>query len=111
PVHLFVMESTPLWWGDIRSKREKARAQQPELFGFDEEDPGDNELLSANGKVGRDFLNLMAELTPVAEDEDFVSPAKKEFGAATLLLDIQLEILELTLGAAKVNRSICSIDR
>ena len=70
PVHLFVMEPTPLWWGDIRSKREKARAKQPELFGFDEEDPGDNELLSANGKVGRDFLNLMAELTPVAEDED-----------------------------------------
>src|SRR5439155_13710737 len=40
-VHLFVMEPTPLWWGDIRSKREKARAKQPELFGFDEEDPGD----------------------------------------------------------------------
>src|SRR4029077_7861637 len=106
PVHLFVMEPTPLWWGDIRSKREKARAEQPELFGFDEEDLGDNELLSANGKVGRDFLNLMAELTPVAEDEDFVSPAEKKFGAATLLLEIQRDIFELKSGPAKVKRSI-----
>ncbi|PYL99698.1 MAG: hypothetical protein DME27_01300, partial [Verrucomicrobia bacterium] len=105
PVHLFVMEPTPLWWGDIRSKREKARAKQPELFGFDEEDPGDNELLGANGKVGRDFLNLMAELTPVAEDEDFVSPAGKEFGPATLLLEIQRDIFELNSGPAKVKRS------
>src|SRR5437762_13010170 len=105
------MESTPLWWGDIRSKREKARAKQPELFGFDEEDPGDNELLSANGKVGRDFLNLMAELTPVAEDEDFVSPAKKEFGAATLLLEIQRDIFELKSGPAKVKRSVAPTDR
>jgi exodeoxyribonuclease V gamma subunit len=111
PVHLFVMEPTPLWWGDIRSKREKARAKQPELFGFDEEDPGDNELLSANGKVGRDFLNLMAELTPVAEDEDFVSPAGKEFGAAALLLEIQRDIFDLNSGPAKVKRSIAPTDR
>src|SRR6266480_4332839 len=110
-VHLFVMEPTPLWWGDIRSKREKARAKQPELFGFDEEDPGDNELLSANGKVGRDFLNLMAELTPVAEDEDFVSPAGKEFGAATPLLEIQRDIFELKSCPAKVKRSIAPTDR
>src|SRR6478672_8817010 len=111
PVHLFVMEPTPVWWGDVRSKREKARAKQPELFGFDEEDPGDNELLSANGKVGRDFLNLMAELTPVAEDEDFVSPAEKQFGAATLLLEIQRDIFELKSGPAKVKRSIAPTDR
>src|SRR5438270_7051024 len=110
PVHLFVMEPTPLWSGDIRSKREKARAKQPELFAFDEEDLGDNELLSANGKVGRDFLNLMAELTPVAEDEDFVSPAGKEFGAATLLLEIQGDIFELNSGPAKVKRSIAPTD-
>src|SRR5438270_11807233 len=111
PIHLFVMEPTPHWWGDVRSKREKARARQPELFGFDEEDPGDNELLSANGKVGRDFLNLMAELTPVAEDEDFVSPAGKEFGAATLLLEIQRDIFELKSGPAKVKRYVAHTDR
>jgi exodeoxyribonuclease V gamma subunit len=111
PVHLFVMEPTPLWWGDIRSKREKARAQQPELFGFDEEEAGDNELLGANGKVGRDFLNLIAELTPVAEHEDFVSPAKAESGAAPVLLEIQSDIFELKSSPTKVKRSIAPSDR
>ena len=111
PVHLFVMEPTPHWWGDIRSKREKARAKQPELFGFDEEEVGDNELLGANGKVSRDFLNLMAELTPVAEHEDFVSPAKTESGATSMLLEVQSDIFELKSGPAKVKRSIASTDR
>jgi exodeoxyribonuclease V gamma subunit len=111
PVHLFVMEPTPHWWGDIRSKREKARAKQPELFGIDEEEAGDNELLGANGKVGRDFLNLIAELTPVAEREDFVSPAKAESGTAPVLLEIQNDIFELKSGPAKVKRSIAPTDR
>src|SRR6266705_2013023 len=111
PVHLFVMEPTPLWWGDIRSKREKARAKQPELFGFDEEEAGDNELLGANEKVVREFLNLIAGLKPVAEHEDFVSPAKAESGAAPVLLEIQNDIFELKSGAAKVKRSIAPSDR
>jgi exodeoxyribonuclease V gamma subunit len=112
PVHLFVMEPTPLWWGDIRSKREKARAKQPELFAFDGEEAGDNELLGANGKVGRDFLNLVAELTPVAEREDFVSPAKAESGAAStsMLLEIQSDIFELKSGPAKKKRPIKPTD-
>ena len=105
------MEPTPLWWGDIRSKREKARAKQPELFGFDEEEVGDNELLGANGKVGRDFLNLMAELTPVAEHEDFVSPAKTESGAMSMLLEVQSDIFQLKSGPTKVKRSIAPTDR
>src|SRR5207245_4583187 len=53
----------------------------------------------------------MAELSPVAEDEDFVSPAEKEFGAATLLLEIQCDIFELKSGPAKVKRSIAPTDR
>src|SRR5438552_3757065 len=111
PVHLFVMEPTPHWWGDIRSKREKARAKQPELFSFDEEEAGDNELLGANGKVGRDFLNLMAELTPAAEHEDFVSPAKTKFRATSMLLEVQSDIFELKSGPTKVKRSIAPTDR
>ena len=111
PVHLFVMEPTPLWWGDIRSRREKARAKQPELFRFEQEDSGDNELLSANGKVGRDFLNLMAELSPVAEHEDFISPVEKKSGASTMLREIQRDIFELRSGPAKVKRSIAPTDR
>ena len=97
--------------GRYRSKREKARAKQPELFGFDEEEVGDNELLGANGKVSRDFLNLMAELTPVAEHEDFVSPAKTESGATSMLLEVQTDIFELKSGPAKAKRSIASTDR
>src|SRR5207244_2722573 len=113
PVHLFVMEPTPLWWGDIRSKREKARAREPELFGFDDEEAGDNELLGANGKVGRDFLNLIAELTAVAEHDDFVSPEKTESGAGStsVLLEIQSDIFELKSGRPKVKRRIAASDR
>src|SRR5437660_4048888 len=53
----------------------------------------------------------MADDTPVAEDEDVVSPAGKEFGAATRLLEIQRDIFELNSGAAKVKRSIAPTDR
>jgi exodeoxyribonuclease V gamma subunit len=109
PVHLFVMEPTPHWWGDIQSKREKAKATQPELFGFDEEESGDNELLAVNGKVGRDFLNLMAELIPAAERNCFVSPATTK--SASLLQQIQSDIFQLKSGAAKEKRSIRSADR
>ena len=117
PVHLFVMEPTPLWWGDIRSKREKARATQPELFGFNEEETGDNELLAVNGKLGRDFLNLLAELTPSAEREDFISPTDQSSSPRSTLLEIQNDIFELKSGSApdgrlpEVRRPIASNDR
>jgi len=94
-IHLFVMQPTPAWWGDIRSKRERARTKQPELFEFNEGDTGDNELLAANGRLGRDFLNLIAELTPAGEREDFTSPAPKSASPAALLLEIQNDIFEL----------------
>jgi exodeoxyribonuclease V gamma subunit len=115
PVHLFVMEPTPLWWGDIHSKREKARAKQPELFGFDEEETGDNELLAANGKLGRDFLNLIAELTPAAEREDFISPTDQS--PRSILLEVQNDIFELKAGSEPdgrlpgARRPIASNDR
>src|SRR5438477_6229195 len=95
PVHLFVMEPTPVWWGDVRSKREKARAKQPELFGFNEEETGDNELLAANGRLGRDFLNLVAELTPAAEREAFNSPTDHSPSPRPILLVLHNDILEL----------------
>src|SRR5438477_1913610 len=111
PVHLFVMEPTPLWWGDVRSKREKARAKQPELFGFNEEETGDNELLAANGRLGRDFLNLFAELTPAAEREDFISPTDQSPSTRTVLLQIQNDIFELKSGAPKKKRNVALSDR
>src|SRR5262249_18162482 len=109
PVHLFVMEPTPAWWGDIHSKREKARAKQPELFDFNEEETGDNELLAANGRIGRDFLNLIAELTPAAEREDFVSPTDRS--PRSILSEIQSDIFELKSGAPKKKRNVAVSDR
>ncbi len=111
PVYLFVMEPTPAWWGDVRSKREKARARQPELFGFNEEEIGDNELLAANGKLGRDFLNLVAELTPAAEREDFIPPKDHSPSPRSILLEIQNDIFELKSGALKKKRSVALSDR
>jgi exodeoxyribonuclease V gamma subunit len=116
-VHLFVMEPTPVWWGDVRSKRERARAKQPELFGFGEEETGDNELLAANGKLGRDFLNLVAELTPAAEREDFISPTDRSPSPHSILLEIQNDIFELKSGSEpdgrlpELRRPIASNDR
>jgi exodeoxyribonuclease V gamma subunit len=117
PVHLFVMEPTPVWWGDVRSKREKARAKQPELFSFNEEEAGDNELLAANGKLGRDFLNLLGELTPTAEREDFISPTGQSPSPRSILLEIQNDIFELKSGSEpegrlpEMRRSIADNDR
>ena len=105
PVHLFAMEPTPIWWGDVRSKREKARGAQPELFGFNEEETGDNELLAANGKLGRDFLNLIADLTPTAEEEDFISPTDQPSSPSSILLEIQNDIFELKSGSEPNGRS------
>lgn len=92
PVHLFVMEPTPEWWGDIRSEREKSRARQPELFDLapkDDDEPATNPLLAANAKLGRDFLNLIFDLN-VAHHDDSVSPS-----ADTILHTIQRDIFEL----------------
>ncbi len=88
PVHLFVLEPTPLWWGDIRTRRERARAKQPELdFGGE----GDNALLAENGKLGRDFLNLVADLTPREHRENFRVPP-----VDTVLHRVQHDLFELT---------------
>lgn len=106
PVHLFVLQPTPAWWGDIRSKRERARSSQPELFGFDEDETGDNELLAANGKLGREFLNLLAELTPAAEPEEFISPIDTSALTCSILLQIQNDIFELKSRPEPVTASL-----
>src|SRR6266496_558313 len=98
----------PMLWRELQRA---APGQHQAALGFDEEEAGDNELLGANGKVGRDFLNLIAGLTPVAEHEDFVSPAKAESGAAPVLVEIQSDIFELKSGTAKVKRFIAPSDR
>ena len=93
PVHLFVMEPTPEWWGDIRSRRERTRAKQPELFGWNEPADIDNPLLAENGKLGRDFLNLLADLNPGREVPQFERPL-----ADTTLHKVQRDIFEMSFG-------------
>ncbi len=90
PVHLFVMEPTPYWWGEIRSRRERSRAKQPELFDFGGEPEPQNPLLAENGKLGREFLHLITDLNPSAQREQFV-PAT----ADSILHKIQRDIFEL----------------
>jgi exodeoxyribonuclease V gamma subunit len=112
-VHLFVTEPTPHWWGDIQSRREKARARQPELFGLTDDEMGDNELLGLNGKVGRDFLNLIADLETVSQREDFVSPTAKHRSSTTtrpILLEIQGDIFDLKSGPPKTKRLVAPND-
>jgi exodeoxyribonuclease V gamma subunit len=93
PVHLFIMEPTPEWWGDIRSKREKARAKQPELFDLEQQNNVDNPLLAENGRLGRDFLNVVADLNPGREQQQFERPS-----ADTILHKIQRDIFEMSAG-------------
>ncbi len=101
PVHLFIMEATPEWWGDIRSKREKARSKQLELFEPEEPIEMDNPLLAENGKVGRDFLNIVAELNPGHEQQQFEKPL-----ADTILHTIQRDLFEMSAGIQKAARSV-----
>ncbi len=93
PVHLFVLEPTPLWWGEIRSRRERARAKQPELFEFGGETEPENALLAENGKLGRDFLHLLSDLAPAQETASFDRPA-----ADTMLHRVQRDIFDLETG-------------
>src|SRR5207237_7381261 len=99
--HLFVMEPTPEWWGDIRSGREKARtfAKQPELFEMEDESEDGNTLLAANGKLGRDFLNIIADLNPSAHRENFITPA-----GDTILSQVQRDIFEMHERANQLRR-------
>jgi exodeoxyribonuclease V gamma subunit len=101
-IHLFVMEPTPEWWGDIRSNREKARAsaKQPELFEMEDQSEDGNTLLAANGKLGRDFLNLIADLNPSSHRENFVPPA-----GDTILSRVQRDIFEMGEGANQSRRA------
>ena len=93
PVHLFIMEPTPEWWGDIRSRREKARSIQPDLFEFGPGNEISNPLLTENGKLGRDFLNAVADLNSDREEAQFEKPSKER-----ILHKIQRDIFEISAG-------------
>jgi exodeoxyribonuclease V gamma subunit len=103
-VHFFIMEPTPEWWGDVRTRREKARVKQPELFDFEQQDEEDNPLLAENGRQGRDFLNIVADLNPHHERQNFQAPP-----ADIVLHKIQHDIFEQVSGAPEVGEDDGSV--
>lgn len=108
-VHLFLMQPTPEFWSDTRSAREEARVRKKASataqlhLQFERGNP----LLSSMGKVGREFRDLVHDLTPAREHEHAQEPAGQ-----TMLAQIQRDIFKLedpTAGSSR--RSIAGNDR
>ncbi|HEX4665184.1 MAG TPA: exodeoxyribonuclease V subunit gamma [Chthoniobacterales bacterium] len=91
-LHLFLLRPTPQWWGDTRSAREEMRARRKasESAQLDLQFERGNPLLSSLGKLGRDFLEIVTELSPAQEEEHFQVPAGE-----TMLAQVQRDIFEL----------------
>jgi exodeoxyribonuclease V gamma subunit len=90
-VHLFLIEPTDQYWGDIQSRREQDRMLRD--TGATAEDlhiETGNPLLASFGKVGRDFTRLVQDLEPV-DAPDLTEPPIRE----TLLTHLQADIFEL----------------
>ena len=89
------------YWGDIVSQQDKARRSIRSLISSDmplqDEDYLEigNPLLSALGKQGREFFELMLESAVMQSDEEFLPS-----GDATILHYVKNDILELTNGGA-----------
>jgi exodeoxyribonuclease V gamma subunit len=91
-VHLFVMQPTPEWWSDIVSPKEerrirkKHRGASAEALHLERGNP----LLACMGRIGKDFLGLIAGLDPAEHDEQFVEPEGER-----MLAEIQRDIFRL----------------
>ncbi|CAN5706398.1 exodeoxyribonuclease V subunit gamma [soil metagenome] len=91
-VHLFLLQPTPEWWSDIRSEREELRARKkasPDAqlhLHFERGNP----LLAAWGKTGREFLEIISDLTPAREHDHAQEPK-----GDTILTQIQRDIFRL----------------
>lgn len=94
PVHLFVVQPSRFYWGDITSNREKERMLKrhqlaPSAAAGLHLETG-NRLLASLGPLGRDFLKLIYESGDWQEFDDFTEPE-----GDTLLARIQSDILNL----------------
>ncbi len=89
-VHLFVLEPTPEWWGEIRSEREEMRLRRKRPAGAESDIERGNSLLASLGKAGRDFLQLLLELDPGHFEEPFEAPLP-----TTMLRAVQSDIFHL----------------
>jgi exodeoxyribonuclease V gamma subunit len=94
PVHLFVVQPSRFYWGDITSGREEERLlkrhrREPSAAAELHLERG-NRLLASFGSLGRDFLKLIYESGDWQEHDDFTEPE-----GDTLLARIQSDILNL----------------
>ena len=95
-VHLFLMQPTPQWWSDIRSEREELRSRKKmsKAAAQSAKFERGNTLLASLGKVGREFLEIVSELTPAQEHEHAEEPKGE-----TTLSQIQRDIFHLHDGS------------
>lgn len=93
-VHLFHLEPSPEYWGDLLTPRERNRlALRMEKLGRTLEDvhaEPPNPLLAATGRAGRDFTQLLLELDAASESDHFTQPA-----GTGMLAQLQADLFEL----------------
>ena len=93
-VHLFSLQPSRQYWGDIVSRREAGRILRrqkiPAASADDLHLENGNRLLASMGRMGREFLNLLLEVGDWNETDQFVDP-----GQENLLSAIQSDVLNL----------------
>ncbi|HON78575.1 MAG TPA: exodeoxyribonuclease V subunit gamma, partial [Spirochaetota bacterium] len=95
PVHMFFLNPSRQYWGDLRSRKELSKAEKKlgrKGIGLDEQhyDTG-NSLLVSMGTLGRFFLDMIYDKNPMdsAFPDSWVEPARD-----TLLHRVQHDILD-----------------
>ncbi len=104
-VNLFVLSPTSEYWGDIISKKARARLSAPDRELRVEGNP----LLASLGTIGRDFSDMIIDLSDEAftQEEEYRDP-----GESTLLHALQSDILNLSgTGEEGVKRTLDPLDR
>lgn len=82
PVHLFLLQPSDLYWADLKSTKQIARASQRQSLSQPENDLGfedttfdiGNPLLPSLGKQGQGFLDLILDKDPIHDDGSFIEP-------------------------------------
>ncbi len=93
-VHLFLLQPTEHYWGDLRSRREQALARRRSPRSPVEADEG-HPLLASLGRTGREMLDLLLDRDAQDAAEVFVPP-----GDGRLLGRLQAAMLSLTARGA-----------
>jgi exodeoxyribonuclease V gamma subunit len=93
PLHFFFVSPVREWWGDLVDVRDRFRVDADGVFAADAEHP----LLLADGRAGRDFVQLLFSgeaVHPSAEFTAYAAPATIADGAEpTLLHELQHDLL------------------